>query len=303
MLWLAVSGCSRVDTLRFAYANEGTSAEWPAGAVSAHLELETMPDQRPWLPVSIDNSAPVPFLFQASAGAIALTGARAAGFGPIGAGRLKLRGALLPEVHAGMLIKQRRLALGGIALRDQSLLLVDPADWPHGQPRGGAAGVIGYDLLRRFVVELDLSGERLSLYRRNGFDVGGMPTVQRLAVLRRVPYFEAWIEFEQGEGRWARLQFEPAARGGVCLDRPTTPAVATVGGVRIPVEPAPCVAPNAAADEPGDADPGDGDPGDADPGDGDPGTARDGVFGAGAMRELVVAVDYENGRIGFRSRE
>lgn len=287
---LAAAGCSRVDTLRFAYANEGTSAEWPAGAVSAHLELEPMPDQRPWLPVSIDDSAPVPFLFQASAGAIALTGARAAGFGPIGAGRLTLRGALLPEVRGGMLIKQRRLALGGIAMRDQSLLLVDPADWPHGQPRGGAAGVIGYDLLRRFVVELDLSGGRLSLYRRNGFDVGGMPAVQRLAVLRRVPYFEAWIEFEQGEGegRWARLQFEPASGGGLCLDRPTTPAVATVGGVRIPVEPAPCVPADAA---------------DSDPGDADPGTARDGVFGAGAMRELVVAVDYENGRIGFRSRE
>ncbi|NGX16168.1 hypothetical protein [Wenzhouxiangella sp. XN24] len=288
MLILAASGCSRVDTLRFAYANEGTPAEWPAGAAVAHLALEPTPGARPWLPVSIDDSDPVPFLFQASAGAIGLTGARAAGFGPIGAGRLTLRGPLLPGVRGGMLIKQRHLALGGVALRDQSLLLVDPSDWPHGQPGGGAAGVIGYDLLRRFVVELDLGAGRVSLHRRNSFDVGGMPAVSRLAVLRRVPYFEAWVEFEQGEGRWVRLQFEPASGGGLCLDEPLPPAVASVGGLLIPVEPVPCEPPAAAADEPGGA---------------DPGAARDGLFGAQALRDLVVAVDYENGRIGFRPTE
>jgi len=253
-----------------------------------HLALEATPGGRPWLPVSIDDSDPVPFLFQASAGAIALTGARAAGFGPIGAGRLTLRGGLVPGIRGGMLIKQRRLALGGITLRDQSLLLVDPSDWSHDQPGGGAAGVIGYDLLRRFVVELDLSGGRMSLHRRNSFDVGGMPVVSRLAVLRRVPYFEAWVEFEQGEGRWVRLQFEPASRVGLCLDEPGPQAMASVGGLLIPVEPVPCEPSAVAAGEPGGT---------------DPGTARDGVFGAQALRALVVAVDYENGRIGFRPRE
>lgn len=288
MLLLAASGCSRVDTLRFAYANEGTPLEWPAGATVTHVALEPTPGASPWLQVSIDDSDPVPFLFQASAGAIALTGARAAGFGPIGAGRLKLNATLLPGVRGGMLIKQRGLTLGGIALRDQSLLLVDPSDWPHGQPGGGAAGVIGYDLLRRFVVELDVSGRRMSLHRRNSFDVGGMPVVSRLAVLRRVPYFEAWVEFEQGEGRWVRLQFEPASGRGLCLDEPVQSAVASVGGLLIPVEPTPCEASAGVAGEPGDA---------------DPGSGRDGVFGAQALGALVVAVDYENGRIGFRRRE
>ena len=283
-----MSGCSRVDTLRFAYANEGTPAEWPAGAAVAHLALAPTPGQTPWLQISVDDSDPVPFLFQASAGAIALTGARAAGFGPIGAGRLTLRGGLLPGVGEGMLIKQRRLVLGGIALRDQSLLLVDPAEWPHGQPGGGAAGVIGYDLLRRFVVEFDLSGRRLSLHRRNSFDVGGMPVVHRLAVLRRVPYFEARLEFADGTGRWVRLQFEPAASSGLCLDESVPPAVVAVGGRLIPVDAVPC--PTSAA-------------GPGEPGSMEPGTARDGIFGAEALSALVVAVDYENGRIGFRPRE
>ncbi|MFU8896225.1 MAG: hypothetical protein ACNA8J_07535 [Gammaproteobacteria bacterium] len=275
---LLAAGCGRVDTLRFAYANTGTPVEWPAGAASVELDLEISPDGRPWLPVSVDDNAPVPFLLQASAGAIALTGARAAGFGPGGTGALRLHGDLLPGIARGQEIRQRRLTLGALGMSNQSLLLVEPGDWPHGRPRGGAAGVLGYDLLRRFTIELDTDARRLSLYRPGGLDVGGMHTVQRLAVLDRVPYFEAWVESANRPAEWLRLQLEPGHPGGICLDRGGHSGMVTIAGRAIEVAAAPCPPADSARLQ----------------------AARDGVFGPAALPGLVMAVDYQGGQIGFR---
>jgi hypothetical protein len=281
VLVLLAAGCSRVDTLRLAHANEGTPVEWPVGSLSVELELQVPADGRVWLPVSVDGNAPIPFLLQASAGAIAITGARAAGFGPAGAGRLTLHGPVLPGIRGGLLIKQRRLALDTLVLGDQSLLLVDPAEWPHGQPGRGAAGVLGYDLFRRFVVELDVSGSRLSLYRAGMLDIGAMPDAQRLAILGRLPYFEAWLEPRRGPARWVRLQFEPGAAVGVCLDQASRGGTVLIAGQRIELADSPCPEEESL---PGRAE-------------------RDGIFGTAALQGLVVSVDYEGRRIGFRPRD
>lgn len=228
----------------------------------------------------MDGNAPIPFLLQASAGAIAITGARAAGFGPVGAGQLRLQGELLPGVPGGLLVKQRQLALDALALGNQSLLLVDAGDWPHGRPGPGAAGVLGYDLLRRFPLEFDVRGRRLSVYRRNGLDIGAMDDVRRLAVLGRRPYFEAALDSEDSPGRWLRLQFEPGEPSGICLDAGPFEGAVAIAGQRLEVEGTAC---RGAAAGGGDG--------------------RDGVFGAGALQQFVVAVDYESGRIGFRPRD
>jgi hypothetical protein len=273
------AGCSRIDTLRLAHANGGTPVEWPAGENTLELALEISTDGRPWLPVSVDGNVPIPFLLQASAGAIAVTGARAAGFGPFGAGRLKMHGELLPEVPGGLLIKGRRLAFDSLALTDQSLLLVEPSDWPHGRPYDGAAGLLGYDLLRRFTVEFDLGGRRLLLYRAGGREFDAMSDVQRLVVLGRIPYFEAWMESENAPGRWLRLQFEPGAATGICLDRPLPyNSVVILAGRRLELAKAACARADAAHN------------------------ARDGVIGAVALQGLVVTLDYEGRRIAFRPR-
>jgi hypothetical protein len=253
--------------------------EWPPGEQSLEFDLVPTTDGRPWLPVVVDDRATVPFLLQASAGAIALTGARADGFGPFAAGSITLRAGLLPDIPGGLLVKRRGLALGPLVLGEQSLLLVEPAQWPHQQPQQAAAGVLGYDLFRRFSVELDLDAHQLRLYRPGALDVGGMSEVRRLAVLRRIPYFEAWLETGNGAGRWLRLEFEPGREGGLCLDEGPRRGHVTIAGQRIDIEPTACPVTGTARRHAG----------------------RDGVFGARALEGLVVAVDYPGGRIGFRA--
>lgn len=255
--------------------------EWPAGRPALELKLEVAPDGRAWLPVSVDGSAPIPFMLQTAAGAIAITGARAAGFGPVGAGRLTLDAHLLPGIPGGLLIKQRRLALDTLVLGDQSVLLVDPQDWPHERPRQGAAGVLGYDLFRRFVVELDVTGSRLALHRAGALDFGTMAEMQRLAILGRTPYFEAWLDAGRSPGRWLRLQFEPGEPVGICLDQGPRRGGVVLAGRRIELAEAPC---SMAGRPPGKVE-------------------RDGVFGARALEAFIVTVDYEGRRIGFRPRD
>ena len=246
--------------------------------MAVELALERTLDGRPWLPVSVDGSAPLPFLLQASAGAIALTGARPAGLAAGFAGRMKLSQALLPGIEGGRLVKRRRLEFGPLALEDQGLLLVEPADWPHGRPRGFAAGVIGYDLFRRFVVEIDFSADRLRLHRRSR-GLQGLGETQRLLVLDRRLYVEAWLELGRGLGRWVRLEFEPAAPAGICLDARSRPAVVRIADFSFPVDETIC----------GDRAPRD-----------RKSAARDGVLGAQALESLAVGVDYRAGQIAFR---
>lgn len=279
---LLAGGCSRIDTLRLSHANSGTSVDWPPGAVVAELALERTLDGRPWLPVSVDGNAPLPFLLQSSAGAIALTGARPAGLALGFAGRMTLSHALLPGIQGGRLVKGRRLELGRLALENQGLLLVEPADWPHGRPGGFAAGVIGYDLFRRFVVEIDLSENRLKLHRHSQ-GLRGMGESQRLFVLDRRLYFEAWLELGGGLGRWVRLEFEPAAPVGICLDTSSRRGAVVIAGARFAADDAAddvacgnlLAAPHAPAE-------------------------RDGVLGARALESLAVGVDYRGGQVAFR---
>lgn len=263
------------------HANEGTPVEWPVGSTSVELALERDDDRRIWLPVSVDGNAAVPFMLQPAAGAIALTGARPGGAASAAVGRINLSRDLLPGVAGGRLVKRRTLRLGPLVLGDQSLLLVEPTEWPHGQPAGPAAGVLGYDLLRRFPVEIDPAQGRLVVHRRTP-SLRNMTVIQRLAVLERLPYFEVWLESARGPGRMLRLQFEPGFAGGICLDQGGQPGFVELAGRQLEVPATPC-GPKVPAARPT--------------------AGRDGVFGAHALDGLAILVDYRGGQIAFRAAE
>lgn len=276
MLALLASGCGRIDTLRLSHANGGTHVDWPAAVGTVTLVLERDADGRPWLPVSVDGNPAAPFLLLASAGAIALTGAQAPAQSFPGAGRLQLGGRLLPGVGEGVMLKNRRLALGPVSLSDQTLLLVSPEAWPYDSPGGGAAGVIGYDLLRRFVLRLDPVRDVVVLHRPGSFDFRDRDDIRRLAVLKRRPYVEARMERSQDEARWLRVLIDPGLATGFCLDRPTTqPADLELAGFRFRASDESC------PDVP------------------DPRAGREGAVGGHVLGRLDVVIDYEGGRVAF----
>jgi hypothetical protein len=240
------------------------------------LALERDADGRPWLPVSVDGNPAAPFLLLGSAGAVALTGAQAPAQNFPGAGRLQLRGRLLPGVGGGRMLKNRHLALGPVSLVDQTLLLVAPEEWPYGSPGEGAAGVIGYDLLRRFVLRLDPVRDVVVLHRPGSFDFRDRDDIRRLAVLNRRPYVEARMEQRQDEARWVRVLLDPGLATGFCLDRPTAqPADLELAGFRFRAS------------------------GEACPDVPDPRAGREGAVGGRVLGRLDVVIDYESGRVAL----
>jgi len=276
---LLAQACGRVDDLRLAHANDGTSAAWPPGTPRIEMPLLSGDTGQAWIGVSVDGSPPVPFLLQNGAGAIAVTGARLPRELPEVIGRMRDVGALLPGIPGGRLVQNRRLGIGPLEFLEQGLLIVDTADWPHGRPGGGAAGVIGYDLFRRFPVEIDREAGRAWLLKAGNVDVPLYEDVMRLAVLDRRPYVEAEQVGEGGQA-WVRLQLELGWPGGACLDEPGGGGRIVLPGGELEIAGAPCDPARLPAD---------------------PAARRDGVLGFGALEGRRLLVDYPGGRAIFRA--
>lgn len=274
VLLLLAQACGRVDELRLAHANDGTAAAWPPGTPMIEMPLLPGDEGRAWVGVSVDGNPPVPFLLQNGAGAIAVTGARLPRELPEVIGRMTNVGSLLPGIAGGRLVQNRRLGIGPLEFLEQGLLIVDTSDWPHGRPGGGGAGVIGYDLFRRFPVEIDRDAGKAWLLKAGSVDVPLYQEVVRLAVLARRPYMEMERVAERERG-WVRLQLELGWPGGACLDRPGEGGRIVLPGGDMDIELEPCDAARLPAD---------------------PAARRDGVLGFGALEGRRLLVDYPGGR-------
>ena len=77
--------------------------------------------------------------------------------------------------------------------------------------------MVGYDLLRRFALEIDRDAGLAWLIRPGGVEIRFEQAFMRLAVLDRRPYLEAeWVDGDERE--WVRLQVELSWPGAACLD-------------------------------------------------------------------------------------
>jgi len=273
-----LQACGRVDDFRLAHANDATTAVWPPGTPRIEMSLVSAGTGQAWVGVSVDGSAPVPFLLYNGAAAVAVTGARLPRELPEVIGRMTDVEALLPGISGGRLVQNRRLGVGPLQFLEQGLLIVDTSDWPHRRPGGGAAGVIGYDLFRRFPVEIDPAAGRAWLMKAGGAEVALYDEVMRLAVLDRRPYLEVERAGDGGQD-WVRLQLELGWPGGACLDESGPGGRIVLPGDDLEIEGEPCDPSRLPAD---------------------PVARRDGVLGFGALQGRRLLVDYPGGRAIFR---
>jgi hypothetical protein len=157
------------------------------------------------LPVRVNNSAPMRFLFDTGAGISVLTAKTAA--------TLKLKKA--DEVDAkgvggsvqGFLAKGVSLSIPGVTVRNQSIAVL-PIDFPC--ELSDIAGIIGYDFIKEFVVEIDYEAKTMSFsdpqtYRYTGHgDLlpivldGNTPRVRARVDLAGAPPKEGMFEVDTG---------------------------------------------------------------------------------------------------------
>jgi hypothetical protein len=87
------------------------------------------------------------------------------------------------------------LALGGVSLRGITLTHLDLDDY-EGRSRDI---VLGYDLLRNYVVQVDHDANRMRVFTERGFDHSSAGTVQAIDLWGASAVMEAELELQDGE--------------------------------------------------------------------------------------------------------
>jgi hypothetical protein len=157
-----------------------------------------------WVKVSIDGSAPEDFLVDTGASVSLLDSAWAAGHGIATEGRMQAVGAGAtgdvafakvgaikvagPDGH-GVEIAQQKLAV--LALNRY----VAPFFWHD------AAGVLGYDFISRFVMEIDYDGGTLTLHDPKAFTYAGKGTAIPITLAGSIPVVKAKVDGHEGQFR------------------------------------------------------------------------------------------------------
>ncbi len=215
----------------------------PADAVfeagmAAGLEVRRVPTGHFLVKPRIDGRDVGWFIFDTGAGGSTLSPevARALELPVVGEGGvMSVFGYTPARIH-----RAHTLTLGPLTIRRPVFVEFDlaPFEGPLGEK---IAGIVGYDVMRRAIVELEVAGSRLALHARADFDTTGMPW-QPLYLNDRHPIVAASFEGHAGlfkldvgasGGPFGNVTMHAPAveRLGLIEDRDVQPAHAAGGAV------------------------------------------------------------------------
>ena len=184
-----LGGCTFVKALGLESANDSTRAELinappieiPFREAKDFLVLRARVNGSRSVDLLLDTGASALFMFETEAVKAAGLSARDAGF-------------IMPGIK-GQIHEQLDLDFGGLILHDQTALVVPLSvfDCPGKTRDAGVDGVIGYDLFRRFVVEVDFDRSVMTLHDPSRFVYRGSGLQLPLHFQGRLPgVFGTW---------------------------------------------------------------------------------------------------------------
>jgi predicted aspartyl protease len=170
-------------------ATEPTPAGGASGVPVARIPFE-LNGNILLLPVRVNGSAPLSFVLD--------TGAQGSSVNATLAGKLGLTLGREGRAHgAGGSVVNHRIADVTLGIGDARLEKLDIATMPLTALENNAGrpldGILGSDLFRRYVVEIDYETSRISLYEPSGFDAAGRGEGLRLRFEDRHPYVRARV--------------------------------------------------------------------------------------------------------------
>jgi hypothetical protein len=234
---LALTGCTQVTLARLYFANTGTRAEVHGGLP---LELPYR-DHDGWVvvPVKVNGQATVDFVLDTGASLVALIeGPGTAGLrlDMSGVQRLGAEGDLAAPVGARQ--DGLTLTLGdttrGVTLHGQTALALPLASLGckgEGTPAPPFGGVLGYDLFRRYVVEVDRDRGVVVLHDPETYAYAGEGTVVPAPLSARQPFLQAEVRAPGSDAPYtARLHVDTGAGIDVTLLPGTHPSITVPAG-------------------------------------------------------------------------
>lgn len=160
----------------------------------------------------VDGRGPVPVIFD-TGGMNVLTPEAAKAFGLEVEGTLQGRG--VGEASEDMGLSQvREMRVGGVALRDQSFVVLPLKDMDkvEGFDLGG---IVGAEMLKRLVVRIDYAGQRLTFIRPEAFQPPAGATAVPFTFDGHIPQVEGKIDGIPG-----RFTIDTGSRTSLDLHRP-----------------------------------------------------------------------------------
>lgn len=157
--------------------------------------------------VRVNKSAPLPFILDTGASYTVIKQNRAQSLG------LKLE-QKESEFEGEPVAKGVRLSLPGVELIDQTIVAAPTAML---EPSVGRAveGVLGYDIFRNFVVEIDYAAQRINLYEAASYKYRGGSESIPLMIEDNTPFVHAQIIQPEGKSYEGKFMIDTGANSAL----------------------------------------------------------------------------------------
>ena len=223
---LALGGCSSVDALLIYYSNDRTDARWEATA--DEIRIPFTGGDHVTIPVRVNDSDTLNFVLDTGAPIIGLLGTDiAASIGATTGASVSVGGSGYGQSPTGSLVESLTVSVGETHLLDQTAVVVPwdelsfidvDEDWDY-------QGIIGYDLLKRYVVRLDFDQSVLTLHKPDSYTYAGDGEVLPLEMHQRKPYTSAAVTLPGGADVNVKLHVDLGNRGELSLITGSLPEI------------------------------------------------------------------------------
>lgn len=167
------------------------------------------------LQVRVNNSRPMKFLFDTGAGISALNVSKARGLNLKKADSLDAKG--VGGAVQGYLAKGASLSVAGVTVYNQPLAIL-----PLGFPCEAAdiAGIIGYDFIKSFVVEIDYDAKTLTLSDPLRYEYSGRGDLIPLIISGNTPRIRAQLRMPNGPTLEGLFELDTGSDGVLRINSP-----------------------------------------------------------------------------------
>src|SRR5688572_29748628 len=188
----------------------GPTAQFVSGRSALKIPLE-IDNNIILMRVRVNNSEPLKFIFDTGASVSVISPELAAKLGLKTEG--KVRGTATGGAIEASLIKGVTLSVEGAKVSNQLIAAISFGAVPCFQ----FDGIIGYDFINQFVVEIDYANSIMNLYDPKSYAYTGKGEVIPLSLVDGTPHTDAKIVLEAGEPVVASLEVDTGGDGTLVI--------------------------------------------------------------------------------------
>lgn len=222
---LALAGCELHDLL-VGFPEPVVTVQ---GATPVELDYREGPGGLVLLRGRVNGRADVDFILDTGAPVtVLIDGPRTAGLGLDTTRAKPLGDPANPATPVGVIARDFTIAFGGVSYAGLSAVLVPERTMPCRErfEAVGFGGVIGADLFRRFVVEVDTAARRVRLHDAPSWSVPAGAEVLSLSFRGRHPFVESKVTLADGQELPLRMNVDTGLNRAITLATGSHPALA-----------------------------------------------------------------------------